>query len=53
MNFKGILNIPLVNSFVNLIPAKFEITRPERATPIGRGLVRAPLRNHSLNNSVM
>ena len=42
MNFKAPLKIPLVNSFVNLIPAKFEIPRLERSAPIGSGVERAP-----------
>ena len=42
MNFKGSRKIPLVNPFVKLIPAKFEISRVGWATPIGRGLVMVP-----------
>ena len=42
MHFKGPLKIPLVNSFVKLIPAQFLISRLERAIPKGRGLVGPP-----------
>ena len=35
-----VLKIALVNSFVKLVPAKFEISRLELSAPIGRGLVR-------------
>ena len=42
MTFKGAVGIPLINSFFKLIPAKFEISRLEWATPIGRGLVMDP-----------
>ena len=52
MNLNGPLKIAFVNSFVNLTPAEFEMSRLERATPIERGLVRgSPLRNSLLNNS--
>ena len=42
MHFNGPPRIPLVNSFVKLIPAKFEISRSGWADPIGRGLEGAP-----------
>ena len=42
MNFKAPLKIPLINFFVKFIPAEFEISRLQRATPIGRGFVWAP-----------
>ena len=42
MNCKGPLEIPLINSSVDLVQAKFEITRLDCATPIGRGLERGP-----------
>ena len=40
MHFKGPLKIPLLNSFVKLIPVKFDISSLEGGAPIGRGLVR-------------
>ena len=47
MNFKGPLKIPLVNAIVKLIPAKFLISRLERASPLGRGLAMgAPFQTH-------
>ena len=39
IDFKGPLEMALVNALVKLIPAKFEISRLERADPIGNGLV--------------
>ena len=40
MNFKGPRKIPLMNSFVKILPAIFGISRDEWANPIGNGLVR-------------
>ena len=52
MGFKGPLGIPLANPFVNLIPAKFAISRFELPAPIGRGLVRVPLLRNPVLNKV-
>ena len=40
MDFMGPIKIALVNSFFMPTQAKFEISRLDRATTIGRGLVR-------------
>ena len=53
MNFKGALKIPALNSFVKLIPAKFQIMRLERATPIERLSKGDPIRNPLINKSVI
>ena len=56
MNFKARpVEIPSVDSFDKLIPAKFLISRLERASPIGSDLVRGrpTIRKHLLNNSVI